>query len=719
NTDDTLRYTLMGRGTEGGVYFAGSIPNPEFGVPRVWGEDGRTTYICAGPALLRASEELTILPGVEVLFEDSTYYMEVRGLLNVQGTEDNPVQFRPQVAGETFKGVRFVAANPRTRLSWATIENGRSLTTTRLDTIPVNLQYLYNGGGMAVYNSNPTFYNVMVHNCRTMYDGGGVWVFQAAPTFIGCTIEDNVAERNGGGIALWGAQAEVLTTVIRNNMTPGNGGGLYHLSLADSRIMNSLVTMNQADSLGGAAFVDDYSSPRYTNTVLYANTATVGGQALVTSRRSTPILRNSVIENHTGATIETLGETEVVARYSLIEDLEDLESNIDADNTVSSQAPDFTNPAGAVPDGWYPTGNNAGGSTLVDHGDPGLLYKDSSFPPSKAEDRNDIGLTGGPNAIYWERCPLRLSFYRNPGSKNFLEIVVNSLDALDADPTLTVETASGEQDIPLQAIPNAAAVWHGSMTIEESTNLTAAAISGEYKYTRSLTVSLFKSSTGGTLQDHNGAGLVVPAGALASDLLVMAKPDDGAAVPDDVSLDTKVGVRWTVDAGGETFMTAGEVILPVEAGEDASRASIWRQDDEGWTRLETFADPATGTVHGRTRKGGTFIVTYDAAGDRTPELPAVSELGANYPNPFNPSTVIPFNMAAAGEVQLKIYNVMGREVAKVASGLYTSGSHSVTWNGRNSQGAAVASGVYFYRLQVSPADGSAGITHTRKLVLMR
>ncbi len=83
-------------------------------------------------------------------------------------------------------------------------------------------------------------------------------------------------------------------------------------------------------------------------------------------------------------------------------------------------------------------------------------------------------------------------------------------------------------------------------------------------------------------------------------------------------------------------------------------------------------------------------------------------LSQNYPNPFNPSTKIQFSVAQAGFVTLKIYDLLGREVATLVHQDLKPSSYSVTWNASN-----FASGAYFYRLQ------SGGFVETKKLLLMK
>ncbi len=95
------------------------------------------------------------------------------------------------------------------------------------------------------------------------------------------------------------------------------------------------------------------------------------------------------------------------------------------------------------------------------------------------------------------------------------------------------------------------------------------------------------------------------------------------------------------------------------------------------------------------------------------EIPRKFELSQNYPNPFNPRTTIQYELPFASEVQLIIYNVLGKEIFHLVDGLQESGVHQVIWEGRDAVGRAVSSGVYFYRLQ---ADD---LVQMRKMLLMK
>ena len=98
--------------------------------------------------------------------------------------------------------------------------------------------------------------------------------------------------------------------------------------------------------------------------------------------------------------------------------------------------------------------------------------------------------------------------------------------------------------------------------------------------------------------------------------------------------------------------------------------------------------------------------------------PAETSLLPNYPNPFNPETWIPYQLAKPAEVNVRIYSADGKlvrrlDLGQMPSGVYRSRARAAYWNGRNAQGEPVASGVYFYTL--TAGEFSA----TRKMVIRK
>jgi choice-of-anchor B domain-containing protein len=99
--------------------------------------------------------------------------------------------------------------------------------------------------------------------------------------------------------------------------------------------------------------------------------------------------------------------------------------------------------------------------------------------------------------------------------------------------------------------------------------------------------------------------------------------------------------------------------------------------------------------------------------DARPTASRVLALHGNAPNPFNPQTTIRFDLRQAGDVRLRIFDATGRLVRTLVDRNLETGAHATVWDGRTGDGAAAASGVYFYRLE------AGGETRSRRMVLAK
>ncbi|MDE0468309.1 MAG: T9SS type A sorting domain-containing protein, partial [Candidatus Poribacteria bacterium] len=96
----------------------------------------------------------------------------------------------------------------------------------------------------------------------------------------------------------------------------------------------------------------------------------------------------------------------------------------------------------------------------------------------------------------------------------------------------------------------------------------------------------------------------------------------------------------------------------------------------------------------------------------------ITALLANYPNPFNPETWIPYRLAKASEVVVEIFASNGQVVRRLQlghqpAGIYQSRSRAVYWDGKNEYGEPVASGLYFYTFT------AGNFTATRKMFILK
>ncbi|MCI0595340.1 MAG: T9SS type A sorting domain-containing protein [candidate division Zixibacteria bacterium] len=94
-------------------------------------------------------------------------------------------------------------------------------------------------------------------------------------------------------------------------------------------------------------------------------------------------------------------------------------------------------------------------------------------------------------------------------------------------------------------------------------------------------------------------------------------------------------------------------------------------------------------------------------------LPRVFSLSQNYPNPFNPTTNISFSLPVPGKAVLTIYNILGQKVRTLADGEKPAGTHTVIWDGTDSRGAPVSSGIYFYKIE------SANFREVKRMVFVK
>lgn len=127
-------------------------------------------------------------------------------------------------------------------------------------------------------------------------------------------------------------------------------------------------------------------------------------------------------------------------------------------------------------------------------------------------------------------------------------------------------------------------------------------------------------------------------------------------------------------------------------------------------RVELWDDPAVA-------RELTFVTSTVSTGldDRDEVAANDFQLHANYPNPFNPETKIPFSIGGnkTVDVQLTVYNMLGQQVATLLNDRLAPGNYEVNWNAQNSLGAEMPSGIYLYELQ------AGNYQLHRKMILLR
>lgn len=165
----------------------------------------------------------------------------------------------------------------------------------------------------------------------------------------------------------------------------------------------------------------------------------------------------------------------------------------------------------------------------------------------------------------------------------------------------------------------------------------------------------------------------------------------------------------------------GYIFVGIERDADCNGNGVYLSTDNGdhWSPLNegltnrsisSLAINSSGHIFAGTLGSGVFRSTASTTSIREifPERPEVFALEQNYPNPFNPTTRIQFSLPRPGHVSLKVFNLLGEEVATLVNEKLFARTYEVEWNVGN-----MPSGVYLYRLQ---ADG---FVETKKLTVLR
>ncbi len=100
-------------------------------------------------------------------------------------------------------------------------------------------------------------------------------------------------------------------------------------------------------------------------------------------------------------------------------------------------------------------------------------------------------------------------------------------------------------------------------------------------------------------------------------------------------------------------------------------------------------------------------------------LPDHFELAQNFPNPFNPTTMIRYALPQAGKVRLEVFNILGKKIRTLVRGYQTAGSYEVGWDGKDNTGFSVSNGIYIYQIIVSSDNSGINFRKQRKMVLIK
>ena len=598
--------------------------------------------------------------------------------------------------------------------------------------------YLEDAGPCQIYGNTIT--GNMASSAR-IGTGGGIRCDNTDALIWSNTITNNVAAGpsgvggDGGGIYLYQGIVEVWDNVITNNRAcerlgySGDGGGVYigGASFGDALIIrdNPAISYNTAatggpGTGGGICCAGPYAQI-YGNTIegnvasssshtTASNRVGRGGGVCMVSFGGNS-LKGNLISGNT-ASLNGVGYG-CGLYYS---SLQTVERNILAFNVASTSAEEGYGGgcwSGSAASGVFANNTLYGNANVTDAAATGTgsgFYHDTGGTPAF---RNNIlaahsVVNSDSVAVYfapvWSinyNC-----FYDNPGG-NYNGSVTSNYEVL-ADPRLTnpyggdftlmYDSPCIEEGDPATAIPENGAwvVDIGAIEYTGTRHWRAVSGTGELLFGGRVKAKV-NVTTLGTLSEID---------------MVVHPGEHHYAAPVSVQ-------RWyAIDhvGTGMTFdLTLSYLESELGAREEASLA-VWRWTGSVWEgpKATSAANVAENwlTVAGQTAFSDWVMTDMDTP-TGVGDTPGRTRLVGNYPNPFNPTTTIAYELATASPVDLTIFNAAGQLVRVLVESPRSAGPHSVTWDGRDARGRPAASGVYFCRLRVGSFE------QTRKMVLLK
>ncbi len=166
--------------------------------------------------------------------------------------------------------------------------------------------------------------------------------------------------------------------------------------------------------------------------------------------------------------------------------------------------------------------------------------------------------------------------------------------------------------------------------------------------------------------------------------------------------------RYLFLRGGQDYHGGGTIFGSIELINDTARVSAYYQDSSvNFARRDSFVIRADAIILKQAGAPITGIIVEPS------EVPTSYSLSQNYPNPFNPTTQIRFSIPNDSKVELKIFDILGREVATLVKGDFKAGYYTFEWNGKNDYGQRVTSGIYIYRIVAGK------FVQTKKMMMLK
>ena len=554
--------------------------------------------------------------------------------------------------------------------------------TSVVDGFTIKNGYVDFGGGISCFSSSPTITNCTITGNTADGDGsgGGISCSSSSATITNCTITGNTADWSGSGISCSSSSATITNCTITGNTGAFRGGGIscyYSSPTMSPTITNCTITGNTADWFGGIYCYS--SSPTIQNCTISGNTAARGGGSGggINCESSSATITNCTITGNTGdrGGIYCYSSSPTITNCTI------------TGNTANwggggiycdSSSPTLTN--------CTITGNTAnwGGGGIYCHyyssptitncilwnDNPQEIYFDSGYPNAITVSYSDV--EGGEEGIV----------HNHPD-----DIIMWGDGNIDADPLFGNPYSGLEYDLA----PGSPCLNAGTSEGAPSTDILGRPRPnppgsnpdmGAYEQNEDASLAVELSSFTASVST-NGVTLHWRTESEMNNLgfnVYRSEQRNGEYV--------KVNSARIKGAG--TDATPHNYQFVDETVEDGKTYYYYLQDVD---------------FNGNTHKSDLIKVTVS---HQTQPLkksqPPFFALFQNYPNPFNPETWIPYQLAYDSTVTISIYNAKGQIIHTISlgtkqAGVYVKKDKAAYWDGKDSLGQSVASGVYYYTLQ--------------------
>jgi photosystem II stability/assembly factor-like uncharacterized protein len=253
---------------------------------------------------------------------------------------------------------------------------------------------------------------------------------------------------------------------------------------------------------------------------------------------------------------------------------------------------------------------------------------------------------------------------------------------------------------------------HAYYTTDGGTTWTASTTAFVNSYAvwfNALSAGLTGASTGATNRSTDGGVTWTAAGSPSASAILGMSGVTGSQ-------------EFWATAGNNAYYSSNFGTLWVTSGPNGYAGST-ALNHVSMKTVSTGVTSAVG-VYGWAVGNAGFIVRYRrtpvGVDEEGPAIPTVYALDQNYPNPFNPTTTIRYALPVESTVKLKVFNILGQEVATLVNGEQVAGYYDIAWDGKNANGASIASGVYFFRIDAkATGDEMRNFTQIKKMIMLK